>query len=213
MSMYVEKMKDVLVAFNNTAQDLHKRIQYAYGIYSPDEAKKEANKLQKQLLREAETARDRIEAILQQAITAAKQWANPDGAKIDTADMELLRGDFSISSENIHSLLVKHQSNGVMVNAIAKYAKDHGIIPNYIPNLEDKLWCYKMFANSANEMIAESCNSIGYSTVSSSLVRWAKPGNMSQRAEMVLFGIKNQEPAAVQPKAVFGFDFKHLKGR
>lgn len=213
MSIYVDKMKDVLVSFNNTALEIRKKMQYAHEVYAGETAATEENRLRVQHNQAAEAARDQIAAILQQAITAAKQWASPDGAKIDTADLELLRGGFNLNNKDIHGLLVKHQGNGVMVNAIAKYAKEHGITPNYIPNLEDKMWVYELFANSANNMISNISGNLGYSTDSNVLVLWGQPGNMSQRAEMALFGIKNQEPAAVQPKAVFGFDFKPLKGR
>lgn len=70
-----------------------------------------------------------------------------------------------------------------------------------------------LMENSANNMISNISGNLGYSTDSNVLVLWGQPGNMSQRAEMALFGIKNQEPAAVQPKPVFGFDFTPLRGR
>lgn len=213
MSKYVGKMKDVLVSFNNTALDIRRKMDYAHEHYNADIAATEDNKLRAQLLQSAAGARDQIAAILQQAVAAVKQWAAPDGAKIDTADLEMLRGGFSLSAEDVHSLLVKHQGNGVMVNAIAKYAKEHGIIPNYIPNVEDKVSAYEAFANSANNMISNISGVIGYSTSSDVLTQWGLPGNMSQWLEIVIYGIKDQAPAAVQPMAVFGFDFKPLEGR
>ncbi len=213
MSTYVGKMKDVLVTFNNTALDIRKKMQNAHAQYTADIAAAEENKLRGQLKQAAEGARDQIAAILQQAITSANKWAAPDGAKIDAADLELLRGDFNLSAEDIHGLLVKHQGNGVMVNAIAKYAEDHSITPNYIPNVEDKVSAYEAFANGANNMISNISGNIGYSTDSDTLALWGQPGNMSQRLELVIFGIKDQEPAAESPKGVLRFDFKPLPGR
>lgn len=212
MSKYVGKMKDVLVSFNNTALDIHKKMQYAHEWYNADVAGEEDNKLRAQLQKAEVGARDQIAEILQQASAAAKEWAAPDGTKIDSADLELLRGDFNLSDEDINSLLVKHQGNGVMVNAIAKYAKAHGITPHYIPNVEDKVSAYEAFANGANGMISNISGNLGYSADSDTLVLWGTPGNMSQRLELILFGIKNQAPTP-QPKAVFGFDFRHLDGR
>ena len=213
MSTYVGQMKDVLVSFNNTALDIRKKMQNAHAQYKEDIAAAEENKLRGQLKQAAEGARDQIAAILQQAITAAKKWAAPDGAKIDAADLELLRGDFNLSAEDLHGLLVKHQGNGVMVNAIAKYAKEHGMTPGYIPNVEDKVSAYEAFANGANNMIANISGTLGYSTDSDTLARWGQPGNMSQRLELAIFGIKDQASAAEPAKAVFGFDFKPLAGR
>lgn len=213
MSTYVGKMKNVLVAFNNAALDIRQKVQHANEQFKTDVAAEEVNKLRAQLAQAAEEARDQISAILRQAIATAKEWAAPDGTKIDAADLELLRGDFNLSAEDIHGLLVKHQGNGVMVNAIAKYAKAHEIVPNYVPNVEDKVSAYEAFAKGANEMISNISGNLGYSTDSDVLVLWGQPGNMSQRLELAIYGIKDHAPAAEQPKAVFGFGFKPLPGR
>lgn len=213
MSKYVGKMKDVLVSFNNTALDIRKKVKYAHNQYKEDIAAAEEGRLRAQLNQAADGARDQIADILQQAVASAKAWAAPDGTKIDAADLELLRGDFNLSVEDICGLLVKHQGNGVMVNAIAKYAKEHGITPGYIPNVEDKVSAYEAFANGANNMISNICGSMGYSTDSDTLALWGQPGNMSQRLEIAIFGIKDQAPAAKPPKAVFGFNFTPLQGR
>lgn len=213
MSTYVGKMKDVLVSLNNTALDIHKKMQNVHAQYKEDIAAAEEKKLREQLKQAAEGAKDQIAVILQQAITAAKKWAAPDGAKIDAADLELMRGDFNLSAEDLHGLLVKHQGNGVMVNAIAKYAKEHSITTGYVPNVEDKMSAYKAFANGANNMIANISGNLGYSTDSDTLALWGQPGNMSQRLELAIFGIKDQAPAAEPPKAVFDFGFKPLEGR
>ncbi|MBQ3542151.1 MAG: hypothetical protein IJA45_03390 [Oscillospiraceae bacterium] len=212
MSTHVGKMKDVLVSFNTTALDIRKKMQNAHAQYKEDIAAAEENKLREQLKQAEATAREQIAGILQEAVAAAKQWAAPDGAKIDAADLELLRGDFNLSTEDIHGLLVKHQGNGVMVNAIAKYAKEHGITPSYIPNVEDKESAYEAFANGANNMISNIAGNLGYSADSDTLALWGQPGNMSQRLELAIFGIKDLS-AAEPPKATFDFGFKPLEGR
>ena len=211
MNTYVGKMKDVLVSFNNTALEIRKKMQYAKDQYREDLVAAEENNLRTQLVQAAEGARDQIAAILQQAIAAAKEWAAPDGTKIDAADLELLRGDFNLSAEDLYVLLVKHQDNGVMVNAVAKYAKDHGIALGYIPNAEDKVYAYEAFAKGANNTIANICDNIGLSPADEALTVWGTPGNMSQRLELALYGIK--ETPAETPKAVFNFGFKPLQGR
>lgn len=211
MSKYVGKMKDVLVSFNSTALEIRQKMQYAQEQFKTDIAAEEVDKLRGQLNQAAEAARDQIAAILRQAIAAAKEWAAPDGTKIDTADLELLRGDFNLSADDLHGLLVKHQSNGVMVNAIAKYAKDHEIFPNYIPNVEAKVSAYETFAKGADSTISDISGNLG--TNNDALALWGQPGNMSQRLELAIYGIKAQTPAAERPKAVFGFDFKPLPGR
>ena len=187
-------------------------MQNAQAQYKADIAAAEENKLREQLKQAENAAREKITGILQEAVAAAKQWAAPDGTKIDAADLELLRGDFNLSAEDIHGLLVKHQQNGVMVNAIAKYAKEHSITTGYVPNVEDKVSAYEAFANGANNMISNISGNLGYSTDSDTLALWGQPGNMSQRLELAIFGIKGQT-AAETPKAVFDFGFKPLDGR
>lgn len=212
MSKYVGKMKDVLVSFNTTALDIRKKKQTAQEQYKDDIAASEIAKLQGQLKQAESAAREQIADILQQAVATAKQWAMPDGTKIDTADLELLRGDFNLSVEDLDALLVKHQGNGVMVNAIAKYAKEHGITPSYIPNVEDKVSAYEAFSSGANNMISNICGNIGLTPTDEVLTKWGVSGNMSQRLELAIFGIK-APVATEQPKAAFNFDFKPLHGR
>lgn len=213
MSTYVGKMKDVLVSFNNTALDIRKKMQNAHAQYKADIAAAEENKLRGQLKQAAEGARDQIAVILQQAVTAAKKWATLDSAEIDVADLSLLRGGFRITTEDIHRLLVKHQNNGTMVNAIAAFASKSGLKVQYIPNVADKLSAYESFAKGANSMISDISGNLGYSTDSDTLVLWGQPGNISAQLELAVYGIKDQAPAAEPPKAVFGFDFKPLNGR
>lgn len=213
MSTYVGKMKDVLVSFNNTALDIRKKMQNVHAQYKADIAVSEENKLRGQLKQAAEGARDQIAAILQLAIAAAEKWATLDSAEIDAADLSLLRGGFRITSKDLHRLLVKHQNNGTMINAIAAFVSRSGLRVQYIPKVEDKVSAYEAFANGANNMIANISGNLGYSTDSDTLALWGQPGNMSQRLELAIFGIKDQTPAAEPPKAVFGFDFKPLDGR
>ena len=118
MSTYVGKMKNVLVAFNDAALGIRQKVQHANEQFKTDVAAEEVNKLRAQLAQAAEEVRDQISAILRQAVTAAKAWAAPDGTKIDAADLELLRGDFNLSAEDIHGLLVKHQGNGVQLHGL-----------------------------------------------------------------------------------------------
>ena len=212
MSKYVDQMRDVLVAFNNTALDIQKKQRVAQEQYKDDIAASETAKLQDQLKQAEATAQEQIASILQQAVSAAKQWAMPDGTKIDTADLELLRGGFNLSVEDLNALLIKHQHNGVMVNAIAKYAKENGIAPDYIPNVEDKVSAYEAFASGANNMISNICGNIGLAPADEALTKWGVSGNMSQRLELAIFGIK--APAATEPSnATFNFGFKPLEGR
>ena len=132
MSKYVMKMKDVLKSFNSEAL----RIREKMSGYLPE---KELAKLQQDLNRAAESARSQIDAIHNEAGSAARKWATADGRSIDEADLNLLKGDFELSSEDLQDLMIKHQGSYVMVSAIAKYAKEHNVVLEYVPNLADNM--------------------------------------------------------------------------
>ena len=213
---YVNKMKNALVSFNTTAQKIRRDMDRNNRDFLPDAASDANVKLQANLNKAADSARDQIDAIHEDARKAVQKWAEPAGAEIDTADLKLLDGSFQLSAEDLHNLLVKHQNSGTMVNAIAKYAREHDLTPSYIPNVEDKLYVYKSFAESAHSVIGRIMGNIGLNDNDVVLSKWAERGNISQRAELVLYGIKvREEPALVSrsERANFNFNFKHLDGR
>lgn len=212
MSKYVNKMKDVLTSFQAAAAEIRAKVDFAEQNYNADYAAEERNKLQAQLNQAAESARAQIDAINAEAGEAARKWAALDGENVDHADLDLLKGGFDLTGDDVHELLVKHQGNGTMVRAIAKYAKEHDITPEYIPNLADKLMAYSAFCASAHSVISDISNSIGQTAGNFS--RWAEPGNISQRMELVLYGIKSHTAGDVaKPREKFDFNFKPLSGR
>lgn len=187
MSKYVDKMRAVLASLNTKAMTIGNAIEAAHNQLSVANANEKVWDLREQLQQAATRARDQIAVILQEATDAAKKWAELDGRKVDTADLELLRGDFNLDDEALHRLLVKHQANGVMVNAIAKYAKEHRIPLGNIPTVEGKIQAYNTMADGALKVIGSIVQSMG--TDAETLAEWGKPGNVSQRIELALYGI------------------------
>lgn len=212
MSKYVSQMKCVLDSFAIKAQKVHADMERNTATYQPSNAADANARLQAELNQAAEEARNKIDAIRDEAAAAAKKWGELSGADIDAADLDLLKGDFQLSGEAVWKLLVKHQHNGTMVNAIAKYAKEHSITLDYIPNVEDKVFAYQSFAQSAKNVVGELVRTGGQPF--GGLSMWGEPGNISQRMETVLYGIKEHEdPSTKPPKGNFDFGFKPLGGR
>lgn len=210
MSKYVHRMKDVLDSFNSTAQRIHKEMDHNNTTYQPGAAADANTHLQMELNKAAVEAREKIDSIHDEAVAAAKKWGELAGAEIDVSDLDLLKGDFQLSQNTVWNLLVKHQYNGTMVNAIAKYAKDHDMILDYIPNVEDKLFAYNSFAKSAHDMVGE----IVQTNTGPALSKWGEAGNISHRMETILYGIKEKEDFSTSPpKGNFDFKFKVLDGR
>lgn len=187
MSKHVDKMRAVLASLNTKAMTTGNAIESAHNQLSVANANEKVWDLREQLQQAATSARNQIAVILDEATTAAKKWAELDGRKVDTADLELLRGDFNLEDEALHRLLVKHQANGVMVNAIAKYAKEHRIPLGNIPTVEGKIQAYNTMADGALKVIGSIVQSMG--TDAETLAEWGKSGNVSQRIELVLYGI------------------------
>lgn len=213
MSKYITRMKDTLLSLNATAQKIHADMDHANRTYLPAEAAKENVRLQTELNQAVESARAQIDSIHTEATAAARKWGELAGAKIDAADIKLLKGDFQFTKAKLEDLLFKHQDNATMVNTIAKYAKEHGIVLDYIPTVEDKLSAYGAMAQSAQDMIGTIVQSIGLPNDSMTIKLWGESGNISNRLELALYGIRQREEPKAPPRANFNFNFTPLAGR
>lgn len=214
MSKYVQKMKKVLLDLNAEAEKVRRQMAYNTANFQAHVAGDENAKLQAELNRTAMEAQGRIDNILKEAEATVRAWAEPSGEEIHEADLMLLNGSFSLSNEDLHNLLVKHQNNGTMVNAIAAYAEKNHAVLGELPTAETKLFAYDSFAKSAYSMIGQICDSVSPHDCSQILSLWGEPGNISQRMETALYGIRRPDAPTVEtPKAYIGFDFKPLTGR
>lgn len=213
MSKYITRMKDTLLSLNATAQKIHADMDQNNRSYLPEAAAKENTRLQAELNQAVESARERIDSIHADAAAAARAWGKLDGTKIDAADIELLKGDFQFTKAKLEDLLFKHQGNATMVNAIVKYAKEHGIVLDYVPTVEGKLSAYDAMAQSAQDMIGTIVQSIGLPNDSMTIKLWGEPGNISDRLELALYGIEQREEPKAPPRAHFNFNFTPLPGR
>lgn len=210
MSKYVNRMKDTLVALSSTARRIHGEIEHNNATYQPSAAADANARLQAELNAAVEETRAKIDAIHDEAVAAARKWGELSGVDIDADDLGLLEGDFELSQQAVWHLLVKHQGNGTMVNAIAKYAKEHGTVLNYVPCVEGKLFAYSSFTKSAQAAVGDIVGTAGLIDLS----KWGEPGNISQRMETILYGIKEEDdPSTKLPKGDFNFGFKHINGR
>ena len=179
MSKYVEQMKDTLVSFNNTANEINERV---------------AEDRLQALQNAAEGAKNQIREILQNALGAAHAWAALDPTEIDHDDLLLLQGAFHVSITDIRRLVVKHQNNGTMINAISKYISA-GFYHNpvkpaelcYVPKLEDKIRAYKHFADYANSVIENIKN--GTQAAGDELQHWADPETIGEQLTAIVYGI------------------------
>lgn len=167
MSTYAKRMQDVIVSFNNTV---------AGGAQQLDQA--------------AESATQQIEEIRQEAETAAKAWAKLDAAEMDKDDLRLINRPFFPSASDIRGLLVKHQHNGTMINALRGFIHRArlGDTVGYVPNLADKLKAYGELAERAVAKIAQIAKA-GKPADNAELERWAEPETIGEHLTTVIYGI------------------------
>lgn len=190
MSKYVDQMRAVLAELNTKALTTGNAITEAHDQLSEANASEKDWELREALQQAAATAKNQIATILGEAIAAANKWAELDGTKIDEADLALLRGDFELSGNDIQRLVVKHQDNAVMLNAIAKYTRKSGSPQWYVPTREGKIQAYNIMADGACKMIGSIVQSMG--TDAEALAEWGKSGNVSQRIDLALYGIPKE---------------------
>lgn len=179
MSQYVIQMKDTLVSFNTTAKEIREQATEGWQIA---------------LQSKAEEAKSQIGKSLENALEAAYAWASLDAAEIDHEDLFLLQGMSKLTQKEIRRLLVKHQNNGTMVNAIGKVINSGVYCTTYregeklyIPNLQDKEKAYKHFAEYANTVIKNITD--GARKYGDELQHWADPETIGEEMTAIIYGI------------------------
>ena len=131
--------------------------------------------------------------------------------RIDSIKIKLLMAEREINQSKLAERCgIARQS---MVSAIAKYANERNVVLEYVPNLADKLKAYTAFCSSAHQMISYIAGNLGMPMDSIVFASWGLPGNISQRMELILYGLKKRDINQPQPQAKFDFNFKPLSGR
>lgn len=151
---HLNKMKDTVNKFYNAMQSAKAEIDKNNGIYLPDIAEGENNKVLERLSMAERAAEEEIDEIEKDAIADVERWKALNGKEIDDADLKLLQGAFKLDSDDISALVEKHKNNGTMIRAIKDYTEKNHIFA-VIPTPEAKIEAYSHIANEAK-------NTIGY---------------------------------------------------
>lgn len=150
---YLNKMKDTVNKFYNALKMAKQEIDRNNGIYLPDIAKGENDKVLERLRLAESAAEAEIDATTAEAVEAVEKWKALSGKEIDDADLKLLQGAFKLDNEDIEALVEKHKDNGTMIRAIKDYAEDHNIMA-VIPTPEAKIKAYSVIAREAKDTLA-----------------------------------------------------------
>lgn len=155
----IDSMKNIIQRYNAEANTIKKHIAANAEKYAPAVAEVENRRLYNKRTELANAARQAIEAAYSAEESEIDKWAQFRGTDVND-DIKLLSGAFDLDKNDIACLLVAHQRNYTMVQAISKYAKEHNI-PYIAPSADEKRKCLSEFKTSANGYIQRIENECG----------------------------------------------------
>ena len=135
----IETMKDTISTANTAMLELKKEMEANKAKYSPFVAEAENAKLRVRADEITSAARKSIEATYSAAAKDIDKWTQLDGTQV-TDDVRLLSGAFDLNAGDVARLLIKHQGNPTMTNAVLRYANEHKI-PHLCPSEETRRAC------------------------------------------------------------------------
>lgn len=153
MNKFVSLMKKDIQDFYKAAFEANAEKEKNNSTYLSNIASEANAKLDSDIQNKYVKAIANLDIILNDAKADTEKWAVLDGKKIDTADLELLRGGFNLGYKELSELIDKHAGNATMLNAIGEYADTHKIVV-MMPTVKSKGDAYVKLALSANDMLS-----------------------------------------------------------
>ena len=133
-----------------------------------------------------------------------KQYEQIDSAKINTADMDLLKYA-DITAEHLQSLAKKHEHNPTMLNILQKQAKDKGFTPLSYTTGEQRLAAFEKIIRGMQAAVEYGLEP-GYAQKS---LMDADSHEMSIARDREVIGDIDAIAQAVGKRLVFGMDGEH----
>lgn len=99
----------------------------------------------------------RLQAAQAAGIVQAEKWGDLDGAKI-TDDLRLLGGHFELKKPQVEALVEKYRGNGTMMEAIAKYAREHNMAFLNVPSVAGKKEAWAYILDHAKTLLDQATN-------------------------------------------------------
>jgi len=148
-------MKDVISSYAATLKSITGERTRNNDIYKDSIAAEENAKLDSRMISAFNNAIDSIMDIQKTAAEESEQWGELNGSDIDTADLQLLHGPFTLNDNDIMNLIEKHYSNGTMLRAISDYCEERGkqTIQQVIPTVYTKQEAWAKIAAGADGII------------------------------------------------------------
>lgn len=151
-------MKDTIADFYSRMKAYNDKRQENNRVYLQMIAAEENEKLRKEALNVYENAKAALNASVDAGIASSKAWGELNGAEVDDADMKLLQGGFSLTTDDLDGLIARHIKNGTMVRAVEDYADAHGIPLSWRPEVKSKVEAWEALRGSGLSLLASLFN-------------------------------------------------------
>lgn len=121
MNSYIQKMKEAITNYLGSVQATQKKIEEGYGLYLPEAAQKEEERLLGEQAKKRKAAEDAIEAAYNEGSKPARNWGRLDGSKI-TEDARLLDGP-GVTPKQFDELVERYSDNYTMLDRLRGYGE------------------------------------------------------------------------------------------
>ena len=157
MNIYLSEMRNALSSYYTSAQALMTQKQKNSEIYQAEVAEEQNRGIDAKLSQLYADTWKKLQDAQAAGIAQAEKWGELDGGKT-TDDVKLLGGHFELKKAQVEALVAKYRGNGTMMEAIGKYACEHGMDFLNIPTVAGKVEAWGLILDHAKTLLDQATN-------------------------------------------------------
>lgn len=157
MNVYLNEMRNALSSYYTGAQALMAQKEKNAETYQAEVAEEQNRGIDSKLSQLYADTWKKLQAAQAAGIAQAEKWGELDGAKI-TDDIKLLGGHFELKKPQVEALVERYRNNGTMMEAIAKYAREHGMDFLNVPSVAGKAQAWAYILDHAKSLLDQATN-------------------------------------------------------
>ena len=157
MNTYLAQMRDALSSYYTSAQALMAQKEKNAETYQAEVAEEQNRGIDAKLSQLYADTWRKLQDAQAAGIVQAEKWGDLDGAKI-TDDLRMLGGHFELKKPQVEALVAKYRGNGTMMEAIAKYAREHNMAFLNVPSVAGKKEAWAYILDHAKTLLDQATN-------------------------------------------------------
>lgn len=157
MNTYLVEMRNALSSYYTSAQALMAQKEKNSETYQAEVAEEQNRGIDAKLSQLYADTWRKLQDAQAAGIVQAEKWGELDGSKI-TDDLRLLGGHFELKKPQVEALVAKYRGNGTMMEAIGKYACEHGMGFLNIPTVAGKKEAWAFILDHAKTLLDQATN-------------------------------------------------------